>query len=184
MLISKFNSENILDNILVLEKKFNIQLPYQYRKFLIKYNGGLTPDTAFRLNKISSDIEGFYGFECEDKTFCFENISLKEFIVDKMFPIGINSFGDKILIDLGDGSVNFLYHDREKKYIKIAEDFASFVSKCKSKKIDHIRTIEERKKALITLGNAHKITSEKIAGWQAEIDLYANIHQEKVILEK
>ena len=100
-----------------------------------------------------------------------------------MFPIGINSFGDKIVIDLRNGSVNFLFHDRQKKYIKIAEDFASFVSKCKSKKIGHIRSIDERKNDLISLGNGHKITPEKIAGWQAEIDLYANIHQEKVILE-
>ena len=183
MLISKFNAENVLDNILILEKEFNIRIPKQYRQLLIKYNGGLTPDTTFRLSKISSDIEGFYGFECEDKTFCIENIPLEEFIIDKMFPIGINSFGDKIVIDLGNGSVNFLFHDRQKKYIKIAEDFASFVSKCKSKKIGHIRSIDERKNDLISLGNGHKITPEKIAGWQAEIDLYANIRQEKVILE-
>lgn len=59
MLISKFNAENVLDNILILEKEFNIRIPKQYRQFLIKYNGGLTPDTTFRLSKISSDIEGF-----------------------------------------------------------------------------------------------------------------------------
>lgn len=182
MLISKFDSKNVLDYILVLEDNFNIQLPAQYRHFLIKYNGGLTPDTTFKLNKISSDIEGLYGFMCEDKTFSFESLPIEDYIEDEVFPIGNNSFGDKIIIDLSDSSIKFLYHDRPKSYIKIADNFVAFVNKCKSEKIGHIRSIDERKNDLISLGKKNKITPEKIAGWQVEIDLYANIHQEKLIV--
>ena len=53
---------------------------------------------------------------------------------------------------------------------------------CKSEKIGHIRTIEERKKAVIVAGNWSKITGKTIEGWQKEIDKYANINQEEVLI--
>ena len=36
---------------------------------------------------------------------------------------------------------------------------------------------------MIKLGKGDKITPEKIAGWQAEIDEYANIHQEELRID-
>lgn len=82
--------------------------------------------------------------------------------------------------DNADRRIYFYYHDKPSKYIELAEDFSSFIKKCKSKKIGYIRSIEERKNDLISLGKGDKITPEKVAGWQAEIDEYANIHQEEL----
>ncbi len=36
---------------------------------------------------------------------------------------------------------------------------------------------------MIKLGKGHKITLEKMVGWQAEINEYSNIHQEEVVLK-
>ena len=51
------------------------------------------------------------------------------------------------------------------------------------KKIGHIRSIEERKKCLIEAGKGDKITQIKIDNWQKEIDKYAGMHQEEVIID-
>lgn len=102
-----------------------------------------------------------------------------------MLPIATNEWGDYITIGISKkqyGKIYFLYHDRERKYILLCENFDDFIGKCKSRKIGHIRTIEERKQSMIENGYGDMITEESLKGWQAEIDEYANIHQEKVIL--
>lgn len=189
MLISKFDNQSMDICLEVFEKKYSITLPEKYRKFLMKYNGGETPDTEFRINKISSDIQGFYGLGKADKYYNFSLLEktgiLTKLLTDKMLPIAKNMFGDFIVINVGMGSIGgiyFYYHDRPKKFIELTEDFETFIDKCKSKKIGHIPTIQERKEYMIKLGKGNKITPEKIAGWQAEIDEYKNIHQEKVKL--
>lgn len=188
MLISRFNFTD-MNKITNFEQKHGFVFPELYRDFLITYNGGRTPKTKFRINKISSDIRGFYGLgdSCNNLSYNFlEKMNvLEENLENGMFPIAVNSFGDYICIGVANdnhGKIYFIYHDRPINYIEIAEDFRIFVSKCKSQKIGHIRTIEERKQALIANGFGDKITPEKIAGWQSEIDLYANIHQEELII--
>ena len=81
------------------------------------------------------------------------------------------------------GKIFFYYHDRPKKYIELTDDFNTFIKKCKSEKIGHIKTIEERKATLIEHGNEENITPGWIRRWQEEIDRYSNIHQEELILE-
>jgi len=192
MLISKFNAPILNDNTIKdFEEKYNINLSDGYKKFLVKYNGGKTPKTNFKINNVSSDIIGFYGFGNKDVKYSFETIEKKyffiEFLKDNMLPIGQNSFGDYIMISIGEkdiGGIYFFYHDEPKKYIKLTSNFELFISACKSKRVEHIRTLEERKKAMLKLGKEDKITSEKIAGWQAEIDEYANIQQEELIVDK
>ena len=66
--------------------------------------------------------------------------------------------------------------------IELTSEFGEFIKKCKSEKIGHIPSIEERKKMMIDNGLGDKITEESIKGWQEEIDEYKNISQEKVIL--
>ena len=73
-------------------------------------------------------------------------------------------------------------HDRRKKYIKLTDTLCEFASKCKSEKIGHIRSIDERKQSMIAKGMEKYITEATIKGWQAEIDVYANIHQEEFVL--
>ena len=53
MLISKYRTDNMDTEAAVasFEDKNNIRLPEVYRRFMIRYNGGDTPDTDFRLNR-------------------------------------------------------------------------------------------------------------------------------------
>lgn len=190
MLISKFNNENIEDAIQEMENRYSLIFPEEYRIFLQKYNGGKTPDTVFRLKGISSDIQGFYGLGKAD---CNYNISMLEntplfldVIHNNQFPVAINSLGDYLLIGLsGDntGKIYFCYHDMPTKNIELSSSLSAFLSCCRSQKIGHIRTIEERIADMERMGKGNKITEEKLKCWQKEIDEYSQIKQEKVILK-
>lgn len=189
MLISKFNNENIENAIQEMENSYSFVFPMEYRTFLQKYNGGKTPDTTFHLQGISSDIQAFYGLgkaELNYNISMIENTSLFLDMVDNnLFPIAINSFGDNILIGLrGDntGKIYFCYHDTSKRNIELSPSLSAFFSCCRSQKIGHIRTIEERIADMERLGKGNKITEEKLKCWQKEIDEYSQIKQEKVIL--
>lgn len=190
MLISRFDNTNIEEYITQLEKQYSIVLPEEYKRFLLKYNGGMTPKTKFRINKISSDVRAFYGLGNADKYYNFQKLIdnmniLEDYIEDSMLPIATTVSGDDITIGIGkeeNGSIFFKYHDRGKKYIKLADTLCEFVSKCKSEEIGHIRTIEERKQSMIEKGKAANITEGILKVWQREIDAYANIHQEQLEL--
>ena len=187
MLISKFDNTNIEEHITQLEKQYKIVLPEEYKRFLLKYNGGETPDTKFRINKVSSDVRAFYGLGNADKYYNFQKLIdnmniLEDYIEDDMLPIATTDYGDVITIGIGkeeNGCIFFKYHDRGKKYIKLADTICEFASKCKSEKIGHIRTIEERKASMIARGKGKYIDDILIRGWQAEIDEYAHIRQEE-----
>ena len=190
ILISKFNNQNIETCIQAFEKRYAITLPEPYGNFLLKYNGGETPETKFRIKGVSSDLRGFYGLGRADTYHNFYSLErngiLAELLKDNMLPIADNMFGDYIVMGVGAeclGRIYFYYHDKSKKYIELTESFESFISKCKSEKIGYIPTIEERKELMRKLGKGNKITPQKIAGWQAEINEYKNIHQEKLILD-
>ncbi len=187
MLISRFDNTNIEEHIAMFEKQNNICLPEDYKQFLKKYNGGMTPKTKFRINKVSSDVRGFYGLGNADKNYNFQKLidnmnMLADYIEDEMLLIATTVSGDDITIGIGNeeqGSIFFRYHDRGNKYIKLADNLCEFASKCKSEKIGHVRTIEERRQSMIARGKERYIDDILIKGWQAEIDKYANIHQEE-----
>lgn len=190
MLISKFDNNESDTNVEQLESMYDVILPDDYRKFLCKYNGGKTPETKFKINGVASDIQGFYGLGNAEKAYHFDrfknSVKMQEWLKCEMFPIAFNIFGDHIMISVNNERGNGIYfccHDNPAKYIELAADFVSFVKKCKSRKIGYIRSIEERKNDLIKLGKENKITPEKIAGWQAEIDEYADIHQEELRID-
>ena len=190
MLISKFDNKESDINVEQLENTYDMVLPDEYKKFLIKYNGGKTPETKFKINGVSSDIQGFFGLGNAEESYHFDRFEnsaqIQEWLKYEMFPIAFNVFGDYIMIGVNGRSskgIYFCYHDKPSKYIELAEDFVTFIEKCKSKKIGYIRSIEERRNDMIKLGKGYKITPEKIAGWQAEIDEYANIHQEELWID-
>ena len=189
MLISKFDNVNIEQNINDFEQKYNIQIPEQYREFLLIYNGGETLKTEFKSKKISSDIIGFYGLGSAEKDYNYsffeETGTLIDYLEDDMLPITSNLLGDHIMIRLSNenlGKIYFYYHDQPKKYIEITEDFKTFVSKCESEELGHIMTIEERTKLATEKGHGKKIP-KLMPIWQAEIDRFSNVIQEELILE-
>ncbi len=181
MLISKYGNGSI-SLVEEFENKFGIKLDDSYRSFLIKYNGGETPDTNWN-GKCRSDIRFFYGIDLQNECDILKALEceIAQTLLEKKYlPIAENSFGDCFCINLEDEKIYFSYHDRE-QIILIAESFAEFFSKIKSKKIGHIRTIEERKQLLLEK-RGRKPTEVQLKGWQEEIDIYSKIHQEEVIL--
>ena len=194
LLISKFDTTDMEEYIAIFQKTLHIKLPEEYQKFILKYNGGETPRTEFNINGVRSDIRAFYGMGKAKKQYHFQRLIdnhniLKDYTKDKMLPIATTAFGDtitiKLKIGLGNkevGCIFFRYHDEEKNYIKLADSLSEFMANCKSEKIGHIETIEERKQAMIKDGMEKKITDGLIRGWQAEIDRYEQIHQEEVEL--
>lgn len=185
MLISKFGNSDELLNIKEFENRLNINLPQQYIVFIEKYNGGETPDTTWS-GRGKCDVRGFYGIKTANINWDIEE-NLKydrhnELLLQKFLPIAENSYGDLFCINYIDGSIWLIYHDSDRK-LQIANEFNEFVAKCKSKKIGHISTIEERKERLFANGHGDKLSDAMLRGWQAEIDKYANIVQEEVILD-
>lgn len=63
MLISKFydSTIDIKKEIQNIEMEYHIVLPNQYKDFLMRYNGGYTPKTNFRIKKCLRIYEAFLG---------------------------------------------------------------------------------------------------------------------------
>ena len=60
MLISKYGSGSE-ELVREFEFKYGLELDEEYRKFLVKYNGGDTPNTCVKSEDISSDIRCLFG---------------------------------------------------------------------------------------------------------------------------
>ncbi len=184
MLISKFDITNIEERICSFESRYNIELPVVYRKFMHQYNGGETPKTSFKANRKTYEIRAFFGIDLGDAAFSMDRVFyLDSFINRSLLPIAVDYFDNYYAINIGDngnGVIFFLNHEKGYKEQKLFDTFKELIAASKSAEIGHIRTIEERKQALISNGYGHLLTPEKIAGWQAEINRYKNIHQENV----
>lgn len=185
MLIARFDNKDAVSEVLKIESQYSIQLPQQYRDFLLQYNGGYTPKTKFKSKKIASDVRGFYGVGSVALSM---NQELLEAWMPKMLlPIACDSFGNHILLCVAGnnyGSVFFSDHEKGMAASLIADSFASFLRICKSDKIPEAarRSIEERKAALIANGRESVITPALISMWQNEIDKYGDMIQEEVVL--
>ena len=183
MLISKFNENNDNFDMDIFKKIVDFELPEKYLCFMSKYNGGETPDTNWG-GKGKIDVRVFFGYNIDEKNwdlkYLLSDTSIQELIEQKKFPIAENCFGDTFCIDSTDGSIWLIYHD-ESRNKKIADDFESFIQCCKSKKLGHIRTIEERRQLLLEK-RGREPTEAQLKGWQEEIDIYSKMKQEEVII--
>ena len=172
MLISKSGYPVTEAGLSHYEAAHGFTFPQEYRAFLLKYNGGETPETDFRLSGVSSDLVSFY--ELRDGGDGLE---------DGMFPIAENVFGDYVFLCVDGrerGKIFFRYHDRPKRYIKLADDLRTFVQKCKSKKLGRCYTIDDRLAMRKRAGNFDPPSAITLSEWQKEIDHYNRIHQEPV----
>ena len=187
MLISKSEYQITGTDLSSYEAEHHFTFPEEYRSFLIKYNGGETPETNFKAAGVSSDLRSLYGFintesglELRPAVFW-----LDEYLKDGMFPIGENCFGDNFFVCVqgqGAGPIFFRYHDRPKRYIKVADTFKEFVQKCKSKKLKPCRTIEERIAGRKAAGIFEPVPDIALKTWQEEIDRYKRTHQEELVV--
>ena len=185
MLIAKFGTDGVSDEISKIESRYSITFPKQYKDFLLRYNGGYTPKTKFRAKGISSDIKGFYGLGAVGLSVNREVIA--SWISQELFPIACDSFGNILFICFASDNYESIFfgdHEKGMKLSLIANDFSSFIRACKSDKLPEaaLRSIEERKAALIERGRGHIITPALIEMWQVELDKYGNMRQEEVVI--
>lgn len=181
MLISKYGGDNIDEKIVILEEKIGNEIPKQLHTFLKKYNGGETPNTKFSCNGISSDVKGFYGVG--NVKYSYDDIRDLEYAGDIYLPIAFDSFGNDVLISLGTGIIYFKEHENG-KIAKLTEDLRKFVECCESTVIKPAarKSVEEREEELIKKGRGNIITEALREMWRAEINKYASMKQENVIL--
>ena len=116
-----------------LQFTIGYDLPEQYKRFLLKHNGGrIEPDT-FNIsdNGTASAIQFLYGFTKNinyDIKATYQNW-LSHGYPSEYLPIGTDSLGNRILINLKEknGNIFFWPHDvAEFKLIAISKDFDSF----------------------------------------------------------
>lgn len=182
MLISGFDTADIETLTAAFEKRLKTGLPPQYRRFLLKYNGGETPNTDFQIGEVSSDLRALYGLGKADPHYRFDKLgrSLYGYLKQGMLPIGENAWGDAVALKLsgeGAGGVFFLYHDRTpRSFLPLTEDFESFTAQCGSKPLGRIRSVEERTDALKARGRTP--TPDLMAMWEKEIAHMEALHQE------
>lgn len=190
MLISKFDTNNIENKILQFEQEYGISLPSQYRKFLMKYNGGYTPKTDFTVGDDSSSIRGIYGIGEVDLSLDNSYISeyIPEWINQGFFPVTTDYFGNNIVMGIGkenEGAIYFSDHEEGNRLTFLAEDLKSFFSLCHSEVFDKktIKSIEEREANMMARGMGDRITDDLRKLWQEEIDYQSKLDQEEVILD-
>lgn len=176
MLISKFggSSEKAISQ---LPKN----IPSDYKAFLLKYNGGQTPETSFKANNISSDIVGFYGVG--EVKYSFNDRSIREFENQSFLPIAFDSYGNDIALSLSDGSIAFFDHEITTPTI-IAKSFCDFIALVQSKPIDpkHLKPVEQREQEMLQRGKGDRITDALRELWRNEIKKYSAISQEEVCI--
>lgn len=184
MLISKYGNGTV-SQVEELEKKLGIKLDEKYKAFLIKYNGGDTPNTSFKNGRNSETVRYLYGLNAE------ENIEKKLEYFDwkemKCLPIGEDDFGNYYAIGVSEknnGIIYFCDHEKGFRKNKISSSFTDFLKKCKSGEINERakRTVEEREKEMIANGRGHIITDGLRAVWQQEYEKYKDMVQEEVVL--
>ena len=132
MLISKFKSTDIIEKLEEYEDVLGTSIPSQFRAFLQKYNGGETPQTVYKCGKASFDIKALYGLG--DVKYSLDNTTPIDRDGIRYLPIGCDTFGNEIVLDLTTGNICFLNHENG-TVIRIEDDFKLFVSKCKSEGI-------------------------------------------------
>lgn len=181
MLISKniVNSSAVDDFI----KNSGCKLPDDYKFFLIKYNGGETPNTSLKTQNDSLDVRAFYGVG--KVPYSLDTVSTMDKNGNVYLPIAIDSFGNCFVIDTtGDTGVFFVDHEKNREMRCISNSFKSFVSLCKSEPIKESakRSPEEREQLMIKKGKAKNITENLRKMWQNEYKKYSKMVQEEVVI--
>lgn len=180
MLISKFKGQDIDQQLQDYEDLIGSALPRQLCDFLVKYNGGETPNTSFFCNGVSSDIRGFYGLGTVKDS--YNKVKVIEDKDIKYLPIAFDSFGNELLISLNSSEIYFRDHEGGSIQF-LAKDLKEFIKCCKSDLINPAskKSIQEREQELIKNGRGSIITDALREMWQAEIDKYSSIIQEEVV---
>ncbi len=110
-----------------IEKYVQLILPEEYKKHLLKYNGGRCKPNIFKFfekNKLArSNVEWFFAIHNGELSNLLDNINdykLKhKRLPNQIFPIARDAFGNLICISCGEkdfGSIYFWDHENEVDY--------------------------------------------------------------------
>lgn len=182
ILIVKNNTDDIEKKVSEFEKQLNVVLPEQYRKFLLRYNGGDAGDTNFKIKgEGSDDLRNFYGIGDVECSFSeIDPDDLKDIIKNGILPIAEDYYGNYISIGIteeNNGVIFFCDHEKNLRYKKLADGFGKFVDICKCKKVNPLlgTPIEEREKKMVSKGYAERINDGLRRMWQNEINHYEKL---------
>lgn len=184
--IFPYDTEGVEQAIADFEDKFTIKFPEKYKKFLLKYNGGNSLQTSFSINRKTSDIRAFYGFnkasQYNNFQYLIDNGFLEEVLERGFIPIAKDSFSNYILLGISKQNYNLIaFFDHEKqKIIPFNLSFKEFLATIKSK-VCKIKSIDERIQKMKEVNSPVIVDDELIAIWQEEIDRYAG--REQVIVK-
>lgn len=94
------------------EAKFNIRLPQNYKKLLLRFNGGITSEDCIYIDGEEGSIGGFYSIKygnilVEDAV---ENFHIsQELIPSDCIPIGYDGFGNPYCISTNEEDYGKIY---------------------------------------------------------------------------
>lgn len=184
MLISEYGN-GMTSQIEEFENKYGIKFDDEYRLFLVKYNGGDTPNTSFKSGKHSETVRCLFGIN--SKRNIEDNNEHFDFKKNECVPIGMDNFGNYYAIGISrenNGAIFFCNHEKGFSKAKISDSFKEFISKCKSEPIDDFakKTPEEIEKIMIEKGRGNIITETLRATWKKQYEKYKDMIQEEVVL--
>lgn len=179
MLIAKFKSDDVKDKLNEYEDILGKKLPQQYKDFILKYNGGETPNTNYRVGHTSSDVKALYGLG--SVKYSLDAVKLIEKNGISYLPVGCDSFGNELLLELSHGLVYFLNHEND-SVEKIADSFKMFIDLCVSEEVNasSVKSVEQREAELIKKGRGNIITDALREMWKLEIERNTSINLEIV----
>jgi len=182
MKISKFVIDDFDYKIQDYSTKMGIIIPDTYKRFLKKYNGGLTINTKFNINGIKSDVKAFYGLG--DVKYSLNKVDIIESDNVKYIPIACDSFGNMIMISAGDENVYFSDHEKGFDLKPLNCDFTHFINNCITSEINPYayKSPEEREADMISRGKESNITDGLREMWKAEYEKYSSLELEEVVI--
>lgn len=124
-----------------LEKTLQVNLPAQYRRFLIAYNGGVPVPDVVDVEGVPgspTDIQVFFGIdqaiESSDLIWNWQTFSGR--IPETLLPIACDSGGNLFCLSLSAGALGHVFFvDLEQESLNtylVAEEFDTFLQKIRS----------------------------------------------------
>ena len=182
MLIAKYGKgkEKLVQ---MFEDKYGVKFDSEYRSFLIKYNGGETPETSFKKGKRQEVVRYLFGLKTEESIEkLLEYFDYKE---KECIPIGEDVFGNYYTIGISENNHGLIYfcdHERGFRKSQIADSFKDFISKCTSSPVKKPLHTKKIKKKLIEEGRSNIINEHLRKTWKEQYKHYKKMVQEEVIL--
>lgn len=185
----------VSDCLKELEQQLGIVFPDDYKQFLIKYNGGWTPNTTIYFRDFSFGLNSLYGVGRAKNTANINflmnsgvSVIVDEFfesLLDGFFTIG-DWFGSRYYIGVNPNSNEFgtIYYMNEDRqgYCFVASSFKDFVYLAKTPNF-YVGCVEENIEYMNNIGWGKEIDEELINHWQERYEKYKDLKLEPVILD-